>query len=155
MVFFGLAYSLPPLALKKIPVVSAFITGWGIAHPLFITGKPELFPFSLSFVLFASGVTLLKDLSDIEGDKLAGRKVITDIISLRGIISIHISVTLLSIGIFLFLQEFLVALIPITTLLTVIVKRLRSDDFENTIYKSLIKAVAISALLVLILKILP
>ena len=71
---FGAAYSLPPLALKKRGLLACFVTGLGIAYPMIIAGGKEFLPCSASLLLHVLGVTALKDLSDTEGDFLAGRK---------------------------------------------------------------------------------
>lgn len=71
----GVFYSLPPFVLKKRGLLACFVTGCGIAYPMVIAGGIGLLPFSASLLLHVLGVTMLKDLSDSEGDLLAGRNV--------------------------------------------------------------------------------
>ena len=71
---FGVFYSLPPFVLKKRGVLARFVTGTGIAYPMIIAGGESFLPCSLSLLFHVLGVTFLKDLSDTEGDILAGRK---------------------------------------------------------------------------------
>ena len=74
ILLFGVAYSLPPFALKKRGLLARFVTGVGISYPLIIAGECDFLPCSLSLLLHVLGVTFLKDLSDTEGDIIAGRK---------------------------------------------------------------------------------
>ena len=74
ILIFGVFYSLPPFALKKRGALARFVTGLGIAYPMIIAGGESFLPCSLSLLLHVLGVTALKDLSDTEGDLLAGRK---------------------------------------------------------------------------------
>ena len=75
ILIFGVFYSLPPLVLKKRGALARFVTGVGIAYPIIIAGGIDFLPCSLSLLLHVLGVTFLKDLSDTEGDLLAGRNV--------------------------------------------------------------------------------
>jgi len=97
IILFGMLYSVPPFALKRIPIVAPFITGWGLIHPMFVAGNRSIIMMSLTLICFATGVTMLKDLSDIEGDKAAGRKVITDYISVKPIREVSVVTTKTSI----------------------------------------------------------
>ncbi len=74
ILIFGTAYSLPPLMLKKRGLLACIVTGAGIAYPMIVAGGKSLLPCSASLLLHVLGVTVLKDLSDTEGDILAGRK---------------------------------------------------------------------------------
>lgn len=70
----GVFYSLPPFVLKKRGILACFVTGLGIAYPMIVAGGESFLPCSLSLLLHVLGVTFLKDLSDTEGDIIAGRK---------------------------------------------------------------------------------
>ena len=74
VLIFGVAYSLPPFTLKKRGLLACFVTGTGIAYPMIVAGGKSFLPCSLSLLIHVLGVTALKDLSDTEGDILAGRK---------------------------------------------------------------------------------
>lgn len=74
ILIFGVFYSLPPLMLKKRGFLACLVTGVGIAYPMIVAGGKSFFPCSASLLLHVLGVTVLKDLSDTEGDMLAGRK---------------------------------------------------------------------------------
>ena len=74
ILIFGVFYSLPPLMLKKRGLLACLVTGFGIAYPMIVAGGKSFFPCSASLLLHVLGVTVLKDLSDTEGDILAGRK---------------------------------------------------------------------------------
>ncbi len=155
VLFMGYAYSVPPLTLKKIPIAASFVTGWGMAHPLFITGNSSIYLFALAFILFASGVTMMKDLTDIEGDRAAGRKVITDIISLRSISLLSLSSMVTGLGILIFLKEFVIIIVPLSGIFTLTYFILFRKNYEKKIYKILIKAAGISLLLALAVMIIP
>ena len=82
------AYSLPPLPLKRYPIVSSMVTGYGLVHPIFITGGAPVYREAWVLVFMAIGTTLLKDLADLEGDRRAGRMVVTRWMPLKGVLTL-------------------------------------------------------------------
>ena len=56
ILFFGVAYSLPPLTLKKRGIAACFVTGVGIAYPMIVAGGKSCLPCSLSLLLHVLGV---------------------------------------------------------------------------------------------------
>lgn len=150
IIFLGFSYSLPPLVLKKRPLWAPFITGWGVVHPLFITGGMILFSFSLSLMLHAVGTTTLKDLSDIEGDKKAGRRVLSDRIGMSGAVSISLVLKMCSIFAFQFTQYKIAAVIPAVSIIVILYNYyFKREFFAKLIYKRTIWTTALFSVLII------
>ena len=115
----GGIYSVPPIELKSIPILAPFVTGWGVVHPIFITGdiKIILLP-AIILTFYATGTTLLKDLSDIEGDKREGRKVVTNFISFKNLMKISMLMTFVAALLCLKLDNPIIGFAPLSTFFT-------------------------------------
>lgn len=151
VIFLGFSYSLPPFTLKNRLFIAPLITGWGVVHPLYITGGIELFWVTSSLLLHAVGVTFLKDLSDIKGDKLAGRSVVTDHLQLRTVVLISIFLKMMSITAFLFTDHSVIGVIPAISIISLLYHFIkRKADFTEIIYKRMIWTTAFSSFLVVI-----
>lgn len=151
VLFLGLSYSIPPMVLKNRILIAPLITGWGVVHPLYITGGKELFWMTTSLLLHAVGTTMLKDLSDIEGDRLAGRSVVTDRFSLGTVITVSVILSGVSFIAFLFTKHPEIALIPAVAVAALLYNYLkRNEDFLKTIYKKMIWTTACSSLIVVV-----
>ena len=145
----GFLYSAHPFEIKKIPILASFITGWGIAHPLLITGGMKIFIYFAAFTFLASGVTILKDLSDIEGDRAAGRKVITDLMSFRSIFIISALSIITSIVIFVQLDNLPLLLTPFSCLSVVFYYLFfkKPEEATGVIYRNIIRGVIVSLII--------
>lgn len=151
VVFLGISYSVPPMVLKNRVIIAPVITGWGVVHPLYITGGLELFWITSSLLAHAVGTTILKDLSDIEGDRLAGRSVITDRFSLKTVIIFSVLLSVSSFSAFLFSKHPEIAFIPGAGGAALLYNyKKRNENFSKTIYKKMIWTTACSSLIVVI-----
>src|SRR3989344_8020876 len=69
----GIAYSLEPLRLKKYGIVAVLLTAFGLNVPLIlgfvIHSGAGMLDFFASIFLFSVGVIILKNISDVKGDK--------------------------------------------------------------------------------------
>lgn len=146
VLFFGVIYSLKPVAIKNVPILASFITGWGMAHPLFITGSSGITVFAIAFIFCAAGVTLLKDLTDIEGDRLAGRRVITDYIPVRGIALLSAVSEFIALCILAAIGQLTIIIVPISLFCFIIYYLLfvKPQDYAVSIYKRLIATAVVS-----------
>lgn len=150
ILIFGVFYSLPPFALKKRGFLACFITGLGIAYPMIIAGGFAFLPFSLSLLLHVLGVTALKDLSDFEGDMLAGRKV-KSASSIGKIYTVSVFFMLLSAAGFLLTPLKIAVILPVSSLFVLIFSLFVSKkDFKAKIYSRIIFTTGISAVAALI-----
>lgn len=151
VIFLGISYSLPPFTLKKRLFIAPLITGWGVVHPLYITGGMKLFWVTSSLLLHAVGITFLKDLSDVKGDKLAGRSVITEYFGLNKIVMISIILKLMSIAAFQFTNYPEISIIPAVSIFVLIYLYIKKrDDFTKTVYKKLIWTTALTSFFVIL-----
>jgi len=150
----GGIYSAPPMALKNIPIIAQFITGWGIVHPIFITGefKIVIFP-AVILTLYAMGTTLLKDLSDIEGDKRAGRNVVTNFISIKNLLIVSMLMTFSASLFCLKLKYPIIGFAPFATFLTTLYfyRYKNEKEIRKLIYKKMLLSVAVVGSIVMIL----
>lgn len=150
ILFLGFSYSLPPLSLKKRAVLAPVITGWGVMHPLFITGGRELLLFSISIMFHAVGTTSLKDLSDDLGDTVAGRKTVSLLKGTRTVVTISTICNILSIIVFQFTDYRISALIPVFSIIIVQYNyRFRKLNFSKTVYKKAIWTTAFLSVVVI------
>lgn len=151
VIFLGVSYSIPPMVFKNRILIAPLITGWGVVHPLYITGGKELFWLTTSLLLHAVGTTVLKDLSDIEGDRLAGRSVVTDRFSLGTVITVSVILSGVSFTAFLFTEHPEISIIPAVSIPVLLYSYLKKrDDFFKTIYKRMIWTTAFSSLIVVV-----
>lgn len=149
IMFLGMSYSIPPFVFKKRAFLAPMITGWGVVHPLFLTGKAEIASLSLSLLVHGFAVTFLKDLSDIKGDRKAGRKTITDIISLAHLVLLSSFLNIVSIIGFLLSDQKTAAIIPLFSLIAINHEYyFRKKTFQQTIYKKAIRVTVISSIIV-------
>jgi 4-hydroxybenzoate polyprenyltransferase len=150
IIFLGFSYSLPPLSLKKRGLIAPLITGWGVMHPLFITGGSELFLFSISIMCHSIGTTSLKDLSDDKGDIAAGRKTISVLKGTPTVVAMSMLCNILSIILFQFTNYGVGALIPAFSIL-VVQHNYHFDrlNFSKTVYKRAIWATAFLSVIVI------
>ncbi len=142
----GGIYSVPPFELKNIPLLAPFITGWGVVHPIFITGEFSKVAIPAAILTcYATGTTLLKDLSDIEGDRQAGRRVVTDFISIRGLLGISMAMTLLAALLCLNLDDPVIGLAPLSTFLLTMYHALFIAEaiIKKKIYRRMTLSVAV------------
>ncbi len=146
VILMGILYSVPPVALKRIPIYGAFVTGWGLIHPIFITGDMRILWDAVILILLAFGNTILKDLSDIEGDRAAGRRVVTDFMSVKGVLLIAIGLLVTSsvLGIF-YLRNSLLSILPAITAVNLLVHLFKVD--EDTICKKIYDRAIMSTVL--------
>lgn len=152
VIFLGISYSLPPLTLKKHLYIAPLVTGWGVAHPLYITGGMKLFWVTSSLMLHAFGTTFLKDLSDIKGDKLAGRSVVTDYFGLKKIVSVSITLMSMSIVAFIFTNYPFIGIIPAVSIIVVLyLFNKKRAVFVDIVYKRVVWATAISSAFIVVL----
>lgn len=150
IIFLGFSYSMPPLVIKKRAFLAPVITGWGVSHPLFITGGMTLFLFSLSVMLHAIGTTSLKDLTDIEGDTAAGRKTISATKGIPAVITMSILFKISSIILFQFTQYKIASIIPVISIFVVLYHYFYlRKDFVRVIYKRTIWTTALFSTLVI------
>ena len=138
VLIFGVAYSLPPFTLKKRGVAACLVTGVGIAYPMIIAGGKSFLPCSLSLLLHVLGVTALKDLSDTEGDILAGRK---NRLSLE-----KTCFMLLSAAGFLLSQQKIAVILPVSSLVLLFGNFFfAKNNFRERIYGRIILITGITA----------
>ena len=150
ILIFGIFYSLPPFVLKKRGLLACFITGLGIAYPMIIAGGHAFLPFSMSLLLHVLGVTVLKDLSDFEGDSLAGRKV-KETSSIGKIYTLSLFFMSVSAVGFLLTPLKAAVLLPVSSLFVLLTSLCFSrKDFELKIYGRMILATGIAAVVALI-----
>ncbi len=150
----GGIYSLPPFELKNIPILASFITGWGLVHPIFITGDLKIvWLIAVILTLYATGTALLKDLSDLQGDRQEGRKLTASFISMKGLMVVSMGMTLAAALLCLMLDHEVIGLAPLSTCLTTLYFYLfKSDEeIEKKVYKKMALSVALSGSVVTIL----
>lgn len=145
ILLFGISYSLPPLMFKKRGILACFVTGFGISYPMMIAGGMTLLPFSLSLMFHVFGVTLLKDLSDFEGDSLAGRKV-KNPSGIGKIYTLSVFFMLFSFAGFLLTPFKTAVILPLSSLVVLFFSFfVLKKDFKEKIYGRIILATGISA----------
>lgn len=143
ILFFGVAYSLPPFTLKKRGIVACLVTGAGIAYPMIVAGGKSCLPCSLSLLLHVLGVTSLKDLSDAEGDALAGRK---NSASLKKTCAISAFFMLLSAVGFLLSPQKTAVILPVSSLVLLFGNFFfAKKNFKEKIYARIILITGITA----------
>jgi len=150
ILIFGIFYSLPPFVLKKRGMLACFVTGLGIAYPMIIAGGIEFFPFSASLLLHVLGVTVLKDLSDFEGDVLAGRKVAGSA-NIGKNCFLSVVFMLLSAAGFLLTPFKTAVVLPVFALAVLFFSMFFLKDFNKKIYQRMIFATASASIAALIL----
>jgi 4-hydroxybenzoate polyprenyltransferase len=151
IILLGFSYSMPPLVIKKRALLAPVITGWGVTHPLFITGGMTLFLFSLSVMLHAIGTTSLKDLTDIEGDTAAGRKTISATKGIPSVIVMSLFFKIFSIILFQFTQYRVASIIPVISIFVVLFHYFYlKKDFAKVIYKRTIWTTATLSVFVIL-----
>ncbi len=143
VLIFGVAYSLPPFTLKKRGVAACLVTGVGIAYPMIIAGGKNFLPCSLSLLLHVLGVTALKDLSDTEGDILAGRK---NRLSLEKTCALSAFFMLLSAAGFLLSPQKIAVILPVSSLILLFANFFfAKKNFKEKIYRKIIFITGITA----------
>lgn len=145
IMFFGVSYSLPPLILKKRGILARFVTGFGITYPMAVAGGADFLPFSAALLLHVIGVTWLKDLSDSEGDILAGRKAqnSSDITKECLISAVFMA---FSIPAFLFTPIKIAVIMPVFSLFVLFFSLFfDSGKFKKKIYSRIILTTAVAA----------
>ena len=148
ILIFGVSYSLPPFVFKKRGILACFVTGFGIAYPMIIAGGKSFLPCSLSLLLHVLGVTALKDLSDTEGDILAGRK---NRLSLEKTCAVSAFFMLCSVAGFLLSPQKIAVILPVSSLSVFLLSYCFSKkDFNAKIYGRVILTTGISAVAALI-----
>ena len=149
ILIFGVAYSLPPLTLKKRGLTACFVTGFGIAYPMIVAGGKSCLPCSLSLLLHVLGVTALKDLSDTEGDALAGRK---NSAGLKKTCVISAVFMLLSAAGFLLGPQKIAAVLPVSSLFLLFTSLFfAKKNFRKKIYGRIILITGITAVAAVIM----
>ncbi|MGI6394261.1 MAG: UbiA family prenyltransferase [bacterium] len=144
IIFLGFSYSLPPFVFKKRAFAASVVTGWGVMHPLFITGGLELFSFSLSVMFHAIGTTTLKDLSDEKGDKLAGRDVFIKKAGLKAVLTVSIGLSMVSLISFQFTKYPVASIVPAASIAVIALSYFfKRDSFENSVYHKTIWTTAL------------
>ena len=151
VILLGFSYSMKPLAFKNRGIVASVITGWGVVHPVYITGGVSL-AFTTTCLLFHGiGVTLLKGLSDLKGDAAAGRTLITDSFSLAGIFLISLSLMIFSLISFFFTDHPVLSVIPASCAIALSYNFIyRRNEFCEKIYKRIIWTAAASGIFTVI-----
>ena len=152
ILIFGVFYSLPPLMLKKRGLLACLVTGFGIAYPMIVAGGKDFLPCSVSLLLHVLGVTALKDLSDTEGDVLAGRK---SRLSLEKTCAVSAFFMILSAVGFLLSPQKIAVILPVSSIIFLLLNFIfAKKDFEEKIYGRIILVTGITAVTaVLVLKI--
>ena len=149
VLLFGVAYSLPPLALKKRGLLACFVTGFGISYPMIVAGGESFLPCSISLLLDVLGVTALKDLSDTEGDILAGRK---NRLSVGKTCAIAVFFMVLSAAGFLMSEQKATVIMPASALVLLFANLFfDKKSFAEKIYSRIIILSAITAIASIIL----
>jgi 4-hydroxybenzoate polyprenyltransferase len=139
VILLGFSYSMKPLAFKNRGLLASVVTGWGVVHPLYITGGSAIAFSTTSLLFHGIGVTILKGLSDLKGDAVAGRTLITDSISLTGIYLLSFFMMFLSVVSFGFSDHPVIAVIPIAGLIVLTYNFfIRRDEFCKKIYRRMI-----------------
>ncbi|MCK5808384.1 UbiA family prenyltransferase [bacterium] len=142
-------YSLPPLPLKNYPLLASFITAWGLGHPIFITSNPTRGIAAGAVIFAAFSATIFKDISDIEGDRAAGRNIITDTFSLKTLSIISFLSALFSGALFVWAHFVPAAIVPLFLAITVVITfKLSPEEKEKKLYKIMIRSGAISSITV-------
>jgi len=143
VILFGVAYSLPPFVLKKRGILACFVTGTGIAYPMIVAGGESFLPCSLSLLLHVLGVTALKDLSDSEGDILAGRK---NRLSLEKTCAISAFFMVCSVAGFLMSHQKIAVILPVSSLILLSANFFfAKENFKEKIYGRIILITGITA----------
>ena len=152
IMFLGMSYSLPPFIFKKRPFLAPMITGWGVVHPFILTGKTAISHITISLLFHAFAVTFLKDISDLEGDKKAGRNIITEKISISQLVGISTVLNICSLIGFLSSNYKLASILPFVSIITISYRFiLRRAIFEKTVYKYTVWTTATTSFLVAII----
>jgi len=150
----GGIYSLPPFELKNIPILASFITGWGLVHPIFIMGSIEVvwLP-AIILTCYSTGTALLKDLSDLQGDKAEGRNVTANFINMKNLMIVSMFMTLLAAILCLELEYKIIGLAPLATFFTTLYFFVFKEDeeIEKKVYKKMALSVAVSGAFVMIM----
>jgi 4-hydroxybenzoate polyprenyltransferase len=151
VILLGFSYSMKPLAFKNRGILASVVTGWGVVHPVYITGGSSL-AFTTTCLLFHGvGVTLLKGLSDLKGDAAAGRTLITDRFSLPQIFLLSLSLMLFSFISFFFTGHPVLSVIPLSCGMVLSYNFIyRKNEFCNKIYKRIIWTAAASGIFTVI-----
>lgn len=145
ILIFGVFYSLPPFVLKKRGILACFVTGVGIAYPMIIAGGERFLPCSLSLLLHVLGVTFLKDLSDTEGDIIAGRK---NRISVGKTCAISVLFMVLSAVGFMLGEQKIAAILPASSIIVLLINFFSvKEDFAKKIYGRIIFVTGIAAVI--------
>lgn len=147
ILLFGVSYSLPPFVLKKRGFFACFFTGVGIAYPMIVAGGLEFFPCSGSLLLHVLGVTALKDLSDMEGDTLAGRK---KHLTLTQTFVLSSVMMLLSAAGFLLTPQKIAVILPLSSLILLFYSFFSGKNFEKKIYGRIILTTGLAAVAALV-----
>jgi len=149
IMLFGIAYSLPPFSLKKRGIIACFMTGLGIAYPMIIAGGKSFLPCSLSLLLHVLGVTVLKDLTDVEGDTLAGRN---NGLGVMKTCAISAGFMLLSAVGFCLSSQKAAVILPLSSLILLFGGFLFArEDFKEKIYGRIIFVTGIAAVIAIVL----
>jgi len=148
----GGIYSLPPFELKNIPIFASFITGWGLVHPMLIMGNLEkVWLPALILTCYSTGTALLKDLSDLKGDKKEGRKLSANFITMKNLMKISMLMTFLAAVLCLALEYKIIAFAPLSTFFTTLYYFVfkNENEIENKVYKKMALSVAVSGSIVM------
>jgi len=149
IMFLGMSYSIPPFTFKKRAFLAPMITGWGIVHPLILTGKMTIPILWISLLFHSFAVTFLKDLSDIKGDKKAGRRILIEVIPLSRLILLSGCLNMISAIGFLFSDFKMAAFIPFFSLLFISYRYFyKRKNFFEQIYKMTIRLTILGSFLV-------
>ncbi len=154
--FIGIIYSLPPVRAKKIPVLASFVTGWGMVHPLFVTGGDKIILFTLGLLVFAVSVTIFKDIEDLEGDTNSGLRTVLDVVSPQLLLKLSLGAMIFSSIIFFyanFKEMMIFSLFGALVLLKNIVFFKNIESIKN-IYKYLILSVIFSIFVLTLIEVL-
>lgn len=145
VLLFGTAYSLPPFTLKKRGLLACFVTGLGISYPMIIAGGETFFPCSMSLLLHVLGVTALKDLSDTEGDILAGRKNKTGV---GTVCAISAAFMIAAAAGFLMSEQKIAVILPVSSLIFLFGSLLfAKESFTGKIYGRIILITGVTAVI--------
>ena len=149
IMFLGMSYSIPPFVFKKRAFLAPMVTGWGVVHPLILTGKTAIALISVSLLIHGFAVTFLKDLSDMKGDKKAGRKIITEIISLTQLVLLSGFLNIVSVTGFMLSDYRSAALIPASSFILINYEYFyRRKTFRDSIYKKAVKLTVTGSLII-------
>ena len=151
IMFMGMSYSIQPFVFKKRAFLAPMVTGWGVVHPLFLTGKVAIALISVSLLFHGFAVTFLKDLSDIKGDKKAGRKIIIEIISLTQLVFLSGFLNIVSVIGFLLSDYRSAAFIPASSFILINYEYFyRRKFFTDSIYKKAVRLTVAGSLIITI-----